>query len=341
MNGQDVEQRQRARISWRFWVAVEGVDDYPRLRNGNISFTGVYFETDGELGELGSVQWLYLAATEQGQPLEVMARVIRVATLEDVRRGSVPVGIALEFMPEREEVRGGLQSLVREIGTMRLEEQEQAVQAADSRAAPLPRRLSVQDLQLETDWKLVVGETVHLELRVHQTGRRGIFEGKVVEAVPLPEQRARVRVQIVGEAADEPGAAPDVPPRTLERREALDLLFADLDVENPPEQGEQLIGSLARIRLSSLLSFFDLERISGVLHLAHDAEQATMYFRDGQLVDVDPSDAPIKAVVSQLLGWTGGTFEFVMGAVDRPDRVGTTTGALLIELALAQDSQNR
>lgn len=338
-----IEQRKRARISGRFWVAVEGVDDYPRLRSGNISFTGVYFETHRVVGDPGSVQWLYLSASEQGTPVEVMARVSRVVALEDARRERVPVGLALEFMPATADARAVLQALVRDVGTLQLEargqlEEGEAVASgrvsSDSTVGDRP--LGVREVSLDTDWSVEVGETLQIDLRLAHTGRQGSFEGRVVDTAPLGDGRWRVTVGMTQELLSDRGDAGRVAGEGV-----VDLLFSGIDAAQPlSAEGEQLVGSLSRIKLTSLLSFFELERISGVLQLRRENEEASVFIHAGQIVDVEPqSRRPAVARLGELLRWTEGTFEFHMGPVSRTDRVGRTTTALLLELAVAQDQR--
>lgn len=333
-----IEQRKRARISGRFWVAVEGVDDYPRLRSGNISFTGVYFETNRVVGDPGTVQWLYLSATEQGTPVEVMARVSRVVALEDARRARVPVGLALEFMPATNDVREALQTLVRDVGTAQLEEREAASAGRASAEPPgHERQLGVREVTFDTDWAVEVGEALQLDLRLAQTGRQAAYEGRIVDAEPLGEGRWRVNVRVTHELPSDRGDTARVVGEGV-----VDLLFSGIDAAQPfSAEGEQLIGSLSRIKLTSLLSFFELDRISGVLQLRRENEEASLFIHAGQIVDVEPQSRRSAAErVGELLSWNDGTFEFHMGPVSRTDRVGRTTTALLLDLAVAHDQRS-
>ncbi len=91
------ESRRSTRVATPLSVAVHGVDEIPALRSGNISATGVYFEYDRDVGEVGSLQWLELGSVDGQRHIEVMAIVARVLDIADVT-GRVR-GVALQFMP--------------------------------------------------------------------------------------------------------------------------------------------------------------------------------------------------------------------------------------------------
>ena len=72
-------------------------------------------------------------------------------------------------------------------------------------------------------------------------------------------------------------------------------------------------------------------------------DRAVVYVRDGQVVDCDgPIDADDpQAGLAKLFMWREGRFELSIGACDREDRIGTSTTALLIDLARELDEQKR
>ena len=47
--------------------------------------------------------------------------------------------------------------------------------------------------------RIEVGETLRLELRLAHTGRRGVFEGRVVDVAPLGAGRRRATMQVTHE----------------------------------------------------------------------------------------------------------------------------------------------
>jgi hypothetical protein len=296
------------------------VDAYPRLRQGNISVTGVYYEGERNSGDVGTVQWLYLSATEQGQAVEVMARVVRVGQLDDVRQGIVPVGMALEFMPSNAQQRQALQDLVQQLSVLRREGVLSEPAPDDSARPP------IQVVHLETEWDLSVGEPVLFDLRIRQKGARS-FEGRVVEVAPIGENRFGVSVEVLQEFGT-----------TEDAKATADTLFTGMEGLSR----EQLAGALDRIRLGSLLSFFELERISGELSLNRGSDVAILYIMDGQLVDVVGLDDQLmpRQQLAKLVTWTDGSFEFSVKEVERADRIGINTTALLLELAMTENGRD-
>lgn len=100
-----------------------------------------------------------------------------------------------------------------------------------------------------------------------------------------------------------------------------------------------LQGDLSQLKPTSLLVFFEMERMTGVLRLDTGKAQASLFINGGRIYDVE---APGKvadpvARVSEVLGWEKGTFDFAFGPVDREDRVKTGTTGLLLEAARVAD----
>jgi hypothetical protein len=60
---------------------------------------------------------------------------------------------------------------------------------------------------------------------------------------------------------------------------------------------------------------------------------------EGRLVDVTPvpEGSSPRAELSRLLAWTEGAFEFFVQPVQRPNRIGVGTTALLLDLAREED----
>lgn len=71
------EGRRSARFLSELWVGVHGHDETPVLRRGDLSASGIYYETDRAVGEPGAVVWLYLASPDKKRDIELMAHVVR------------------------------------------------------------------------------------------------------------------------------------------------------------------------------------------------------------------------------------------------------------------------
>jgi DNA-binding response OmpR family regulator len=94
-----------------------------------------------------------------------------------------------------------------------------------------------------------------------------------------------------------------------------------------------LSGDLAQMGLSSLLTFLELERKSGILVLQGRAA-GRVFLRGGQPVHAI-IDGPRKRhgadAIFDMLLWSSGTFAFSMVEVDMEDQIGLTTTHLLLE----------
>jgi hypothetical protein len=101
-------------------------------------------------------------------------------------------------------------------------------------------------------------------------------------------------------------------------------------------------GILAEVSMPSLLAFFELERASGVLSLEHESTRASIFVREGCIVDVDsePAESPAVDRLGGLLQWLDGAFEFRFQTVDRDDVIERSTTALLLDCARQSDEES-
>src|SRR5258708_392559 len=107
-----MEVRRSARIATEFLVAVDFLDPEPVLRTGNLSATGIYFITDTDVGEVGTIVWLSLASANREKSVRVMSYVVRRATIIGID-GKEVSGAAFEFMPDSEQSAAAVQDFVR------------------------------------------------------------------------------------------------------------------------------------------------------------------------------------------------------------------------------------
>lgn len=107
------------------------------------------------------------------------------------------------------------------------------------------------------------------------------------------------------------------------------------------ETSNDMRGALAKISVTSLLSFAELERRTGVLQLSRDGERATVHLRDGAMMRIDLSVSHERLAglerVFHVLDWTDGHFEFTSenGVVE--DVLNISTSYALIEHARRHD----
>jgi hypothetical protein len=128
---------------------------------------------------------------------------------------------------------------------------------------------------------------------------------------------------------------------------ALDDLLSALilppEKDAPRKRAHQLSGQLASIKMPTLFSLFEMERMTGKLIVVRDRDEGRIFLRDGQIVDVEPlaRKQTLRARIMQLLAWEDGSFEFSVEAVARPNKLGVGMTALLLDLARESDEKSR
>jgi hypothetical protein len=380
----DVERRRGPRGPTKLWIAVDGIDAQLRLRAGNVSASGVFFEHDKDIGEPGTVQWLYLSSADRIVSLQIMACVVRSVSVPGMG-GSKLSGVALEFMPESDEALTQLRDFLHYVLALAAD----GVRAHDARVAA--RKAGVRSVVLETEWSLPVGAPVRVEIIARGIARTTRVEGRVVKTATISgsepgEPLHRLEVAVQGELegpmrrfsaqamaavvprhkVDGPRRrftpahglffAPE-PPEAAERREndeyvneALEgLLGTLLDLRGQPksEPRSHLSGELERVRLPTLLSVFEMEKMTGELALQRTLgsgrDERTLFIRQGAVIDVEPLGSSLtpSGELRRVLSWDRGRFSFNMTGVDRVDRIATTTMALLLDFARETDEAKR
>jgi hypothetical protein len=363
----DVESRRSSRVAARFWVAIEGVDAEMVPRRGDLSATGIFFEISSavtEVGDVGTVQWLHIASHDRTRRLDIMAHVVRVASLADLHRKVS--GIAFEFMPESDDAAAAVCDFVHYVlerpeadGPTPFIAPRVEARAASGTAASSPatvHQLSVRTLLLETDWAVPVGAPIRVEIIARGVRRPVRLEGETVSVLPAvspdPVKRYRIAVRMNEEItgplrrfSSHQIHAADVEALVAKAEQdperPLDKLLADL-IQPPavPPQRGHLSGVLSRIPFGSLCSLLELERLTGELRICRtDGKQTTLYVREGRFVDlIGPSaDTHPRAELAALLASRDGKFELVVAPVEREDRIGMSMAQLLISTAQAVD----
>lgn len=353
------ESRRSARVGGRFWVAVEGVDAEMIPRPGDISATGIFFETDLDIGPVGTVQWLHIASPDKTKSAQVMAHVVRHVRLSDIHHDLA--GVALEFMPESDDAAARLADLVRYI----LEVPQKSgtpphitprVEAREEEKGPASvKELSVATMLLETDWSVPVGEPLRVEIIV-KGGRQPIrVEGQAVSVKPTADNRRYqiaidVKQEIEGPlrrfseqampaivAAQRAPAPPPSDRKPTASSQLENLLSALTAPPAEPPARKHLSGQLARIPFSALCTLIDSERLSGSLVIRRPRGIVQLYVKDGRFVDMDPSSADVQRDLVTVFESREGSFEMVVGPVDREDRIRCSMTSFLLEIARLSD----
>jgi hypothetical protein len=366
------EARRGARVATRFLVAVEGLEVAPVLRKGDISATGLYFEIDKDVGGVGTVQSLHLTSLDGSRSLRVMAHVVRTVKLAAVAGRSVS-GAAFEFMPESDEAAARVHDFVRRVLTIRKHGAAPSIapRLGARVAGPSSDRdatvqsLSVRSMVLETSWAIEPGEHLRVDIVAPGMTRRLRLDGLAVRVAAKPGAPSRYDIEVeVQQETKRPiradssmaleafdaakveeltqlGAPP--PEGDDEVSRVLDDLLAALilppEDEQPRNRRTHLSGELSRIRLPTLCSLFEMERLTGKLVLYRGSAEARLYFLGGRIVDVEPlaKGETRRARITRLLAADDGTFEFAVEPVARADRLHMTTTELLLDLAREAD----
>ncbi|HEX4355862.1 MAG TPA: response regulator [Polyangiales bacterium] len=104
-------------------------------------------------------------------------------------------------------------------------------------------------------------------------------------------------------------------------------------------------GDLSKIPLSSLLSFAELERRTGILQLECEREGATLHLREGSVMRIDLGEEhnQLEGIERffHVLEWQSGRFELSSGGVFAEDVLNLPTTYVLLEHARRRDEQAR
>ncbi|MCP4444658.1 MAG: DUF4388 domain-containing protein [Myxococcales bacterium] len=321
------------------------------MRQGNLSATGMYFETLESIGPAGSVQFLHIESEDHRVVVQVLARIIRTSAISDIIDGE-KVGLAMEFMPSSSRGRTSLERLVRHVVELGLRHKTSVdhhfdVDVSGSRQGDRTslQHLSVQKLTLETDWRANVGDPMVLQIRSPHEGTQSFPLLGQVTSVDPAEEGYRVEVRITGlSAAAVEETVPNATMGSLELDEEVDML-TDL-LTHPMEDfalpaPEHLSGMLSRIKLPTILGLMEMERMSGELRFnAYGQNELVLYIADGRpvdLVDVKSEGTSPRELLGRLMGWSDGEFHFFVEEVKREDRFGTSMTSLVLDLARAED----
>jgi hypothetical protein len=370
------EARRGARVAARFRVAIEGIEDTPALRKGDISATGAYFEIDADVGEVGTIHALRLVSLDGTADVRVIAHVVRTVRMSDAAGRRVS-GAAFEFMPESDDASARVHDFVKRVLAHRRPGNEPTVSPhlaarvgrASGPADATVQTLSVRSLVLETSWAIEPGEAVRVDVVAPGMTRRLRLDGRAVRVVAKAGSPPRYDIEVAVQhetkrplRADSSMtiAAVTLDPKDVEEivelpsaagesdaTRVLDDLLAALIL--PPEEGPKrprrthLSGELSRIRLPTLCSLFEMERMTGRLVLTILGAESQMYFHDGRIFDVEPvaKGETRRGRIGKLLAAEEGTFEFSVEKVERPDRLGIGTTALLLDFARESDERSR
>jgi hypothetical protein len=344
------ERRRGARIKCKLWVEIQGVSKRISLRQADISISGIFLEIDEALGRAGHVQKLNLVTIDRLNSVSLLARLVRVITIDDIWRGKVRTGAAWEFLFQKDEQRRDIERFIRAVAELQIKEAEgldvaYQYSARVNHNALGPRSALVTSIWLkgmliETDWPIEQNEKLNVEIESPTSKKKTHFVGQTTSRKKL-EGGTLDRYQVeVSFDLPEPTVAFSGGDTIMNAVDQLLLETATWQPDMPFTSHEHLKGDLEQIRLTSMLSFIELERMSGIIRVEQDSNTAKLYISEGCVVDAESYDEPNidpLQLISKVLQWTRGIFEFRVEKVERDNRVGMSVSALLIELARIED----
>jgi uncharacterized protein (TIGR02266 family) len=134
------------------------------------------------------------------------------------------------------------------------------------------------------------------------------------------------------------------PYRSIELRARVDRLTARARASSARSEQNALRGDLQQVSLPSLFTFLELERKTGRLAVLGE-KNAIVWVRDGRPLRVEIEQAEEyfspRELMSILLGWPNGQFDFASQSVEGDDEVKASFTALLLEYARVSDEENR
>jgi DNA-binding response OmpR family regulator len=98
-----------------------------------------------------------------------------------------------------------------------------------------------------------------------------------------------------------------------------------------PASRTRFAGSLEDMGVVDLLQTIEVSRKSGVARITDGTRHATVYFRDGKLVDAEMGKLRGEEAIYRALLWSSGNFEVEFKPVDNAELITTSTQGLLME----------
>ena len=361
------EGRSSVRVQATFRVRYPTLDQLVVAFSTDLSKGGIFLKTERFL-PLNAVIRLHLELPDEGGEIEVIGRVAHVRDEDEAARLGQPAGIGIQFLDLSDERRGQIAQFIAarsmteaeksgpvQVGPLDVMVVDDDVQACDLLASPFLNRgdtvrkaangidalafclkrppdvllLDIQMPQMD-GWQL---------LRIVRT-RPSLSSVPVLFVTGLcePDERLRGFRLGVDDYITKPWRAEEVLAR-VDR-----IVMAARQGRGSAIARKTLRGDLAQVPLASVLSFIQLERMTGILLLVKD-RSARIYVQDGRPLHVEVERATLIAKPKQLffhvLSWTEGQFEFASQEVACEDELGMSATTLLLEHGRLTDERQR
>ncbi|MFT5359295.1 MAG: hypothetical protein ACI9KE_006538 [Polyangiales bacterium] len=282
--------------------------------------TGVRIEDpDASLGHIGSITRLRLASRDGAHKTEIDAQLVRVEKIENLKGSHIRMA-GFDFVPADQQERESIAMLFVHIASGQIRRDGSKIRRRSQPPEAGGASNDVHSCTIETGWQLRKGEEVRIEIPALEGGSTA-FSGKAVRSRLGRKGTYRTSVEFIPQDAG-----------------SIVLVNAEADSTN-----DHMVGDLAHIHATSLLSLASLEGMSGVLRLHRDERNILIYLSDGDIVDADEpgTQTSRRQLIAHICQWDSGHFELKLGPVTRPNTIGVPTPALLLQLAQLHDEQHR
>lgn len=124
--------------------------------------------------------------------------------------------------------------------------------------------------------------------------------------------------------------------------DAEELVLSTRRALDRQRREERISGSLSQLSAAELLQTAEGNRRSGVIALESQGRSATVWLRDGRVVDAKTHDGrEAEDAVYVVATWEHGAFEAEFGPISVPERIETSTTSLLLEAMRRKDEDRR
>ncbi len=325
-------------MGWQFRVRIVGLEKKPSLRRGNVSEAGLFFECQKMPAPPGAVERIELSDPSGKMMISTLAVLVRVVESKDLWAGDRTEGLAFEFFPDDDDVRAAIKRFVK----FAAQANAQAIESADGKPvgpdAPVPSGFErrVYSVQLQSNWPAERGTQVKLSLDAKEPF---VVMGTVQRTTRLADTPAGPRFSVEVQLGHPEAEGEDI-------SRAMDGLLAKLVQPGADDDAlfsaeTVLSGNLSRVRLPTLFTFLNSEKLTGVVEAEGPFGTGRIYVRQGEPVDAvcDGLAAPRDAL-REMFAAEDGTFRFVVQDVARASTLSGSGAFLLLDIAREIDESH-
>jgi uncharacterized protein (TIGR02266 family) len=359
-------EEREPRVAAELKVEYRTIDDLVVAYCGDLSRGGMFI--DGAVLPVESVVRVTLTLPEGAGDIPVMCRVAWNRDSHEASLQKKPMGMGLQFMDVPEDTLMILEAFISErisadaakVSPIRAEKRLSVVVVDDD---PSCQKQAAAPFRARGDYVRIAGDGMEAlamclqeqpdivlcdvtmprmdgwQLLRMMRARQNLQGVPIIFLTTLSGEEERLRGYQLG--VDD---YVNKPCRSIELRARVDRVTARQRASAKKEERNALRGDLTQVSLPSLFTFLELERKTGRLAVLGE-KVATVWVHEGRPWRVEIEDAeafftPVE-LMSILMGWTAGQFDFGNGVVDGEDQIKSTFTALLLEHARVTDEKSR